>query len=1391
DNFFELGGHSLLATQVMSRLRESFQLELPLRALFESPTVAELARRVESAGESHGAGVAPEIKPVAREENLPLSFAQQRLWFLDQLVPDSPFYNLPLAVRLEGQLNHEALEQALSEIARRHEALRTSFLAIEGQPVQVVSPAHEIEMPVIDVTGMDEGEREAEVHRRASAEAQTPFDLRRAPLLRVTLLRVADDEHVLLLTMHHIISDAWSMGILIREVATLYEAYTRGQASPLPELPIQYADYAHWQREWLEGERLDAQLSYWRKQLAGSPALLELPTDRPRPPVQSHRGASVPFTLSRSLTENLQQLSRREGATLFMTLLAGFQTLLARYAETQDVAVGTPIAGRSRAELEGLIGFFVNALVLRTDLSGDPTFIELLGRVREVTLGAYAHQDVPFEKLVEELQPARELSHAPLFQVMFTLQNAPVEQAKLTGLEMRPLEVASGVAKFDLTLSMSESDAGLWGALEYNADLFDEETARRMTRHFERLLKEIVSKSQLRVSELELLGESERRQLIEEWNATRSEYGREMCVHELVEASARSRPDAIAVTSENVEWTYDELNRRANRIAHHLRRRGVSGGEVVGVLMERSAEMVCGWLGVLKAGGAYLPLDASQPPQRLEMMLEDAGVRTVLTEERFLAAVAGRESGVVCVDRDRDIIAGESAENLVCETNAESVAYVIYTSGSTGRPKGILIPHRAVVRLVCNTNYIRLDDSDRIAQASNASFDAATFEVWGALISGARLVVVSRDVVLSPTDFGAEIRRQGITVLFLTTALFNLLAREAPDSFGSLKHLLFGGEAVDPLRVREIVERAAPERLLHVYGPTESTTFASWFLVQSVPAGAWTIPIGRPVSNTQIYILDVNFRPVPVGVAGELCIGGDGLAHGYLNSPDLTAEKFIPDTLSAQAGARLYRTGDRARFLPDGDIEFLGRADHQVKLRGFRIELEEIETALNEHPFVREAVVMLREDLNGDKRLVAYLAAADGEATADLLRSYLRQKLPEYMIPAAYVLMDALPLTPNGKVDRRALPAPDETGATREADFIAPRNTTELQLAQIWEDVLNRRPVGVTDNFFTLGGHSLLAVRLMAQVRRQFGRELPLDTLFKGATVESLAAIIRQTSAPRWSPLVAFQPAGSTPKPPVFFVHPAGGNIICYVALARHLGLEQPFYGLQARGLDGRDEPFARLEDMAAYYCEAVRGVQPEGPYLLGGWSLGGVVAFEMARQMREVGQQVALLALLDSPAPVRPVEELDEVKLLAGLASDLSLPISEEDLRRLEPDRRLLQLLEQARQQRLVPLDYDLTQARRLLDIYQTNVRALSNYQPQHCAQRITLFRARESAADNSDHSGHPAADPALGWTALSTHPVNVHEVSGDHISMITEPHVQTLAAELKRMLAEAQAVK
>jgi amino acid adenylation domain-containing protein len=773
-------------------------------------------------------------------------------------------------------------------------------------------------------------------------------------------------------------------------------------------------------------------------------------------------------------------------------------------------------------------------------------------------------------------------------------------------------------------------------------------------------------------------------------------------------------------------------------------------------------------------------------------MLKDARVKTLLTEERLVEAFSPGETSVVCLDRDWTVVAGESAQNPVNKTNAENLAYVIYTSGSSGSPKGILIPHRAIVRLVCNTNYIELQASDRIAQASNASFDAATFEIWGALAHGARLVVISREVVLSPARFAAEIAEQGITVLFLTTALFNLLAREAPKSFSSIRHLLFGGEAVDPGRVNEVIENAPPARLLHVYGPTESTTFASWFLVQSVPEGVMTIPIGRPISNTQTFILDKNLRPVPVGMPGELCIGGDGLALGYLNRPELTAEKFVPSPFGQAPGARLYKTGDRARFVAEGNIEFLGRLDTQVKLRGFRVELEEIAAVLVDHPSVGEAVVVMRADLPDDKRLVAYLAA-NGDATTpttastDELREYLRHKLPEYMVPATFVMMDALPLTPNGKIDRRALPSPDGIGAILNAGLLAPRNTIELQLAQIWEELLNVRPISVTDNFFDLGGHSLLAVRLMAQVRKRFGRDLPLDTLFKAATLENLAAVIRQEATPAWSPLVEIQPGTSQRR--IFFVHPAGGNIICYVALARYMGIERPsdgFYGLQARGLDGHEEPFTRIEDMAAYYVDAIRSVQPSGPYLLGGWSLGAVVAFEMAQQIQAQGQEVGWLALLDSPAPLRREEEMDQVQLLAGLAGDLGLPISEEDLGPLEPDERLLRILEYGQKRRLFPLDYDLAQARRLLHIFETNVEALRNYRPRRYSDRITLFRAREAPQNTFDNSLFDSSlssdvEPTLGWSALSSHPVDVHEVPGDHISMITEPHVQSLAARVK----------
>jgi amino acid adenylation domain-containing protein len=972
--------------------------------------------------------------------------------------------------------------------------------------MQVVAGKGSAGLKLVDLSGLPPGEREAKVLALATEESRQPFDLTRGPLLRVTLYRLDQQEHVLLLVLHHIISDGWSTGVLIREVAALYRAFSSGRPSPLGELPIQYADFAKWQRGWLQGERLEQLLAYWERQLADCPPVLELPTDRPRPAVYSFRGAHQSVALSKSLSDAVRTLSHREGATPFMVLLAAWQVLLSRYSGQEDMCVGTPIAGRNRAETEGLIGFFVNTLVMRAALSGDPSFRQLLGRVRERALGAYAHQDLPFEMLVERLQPERNLSHTPFFQVAFTYQNGLMGVQELPGLTLHPFRLEHLTTKFDLTLYVTEGSAGMSASVEYNTALFDEERIARLLNHYQTLLEASIANPDQRISTLPMLTEAERNLVLVEWNKTQAEYPRDKCVHELFEAQVKQRPEAIALSFGDEQLTYQELDRRANQVAHYLRKLGVGPEVFVGICMERSLEIVIGILGILKAGGTYVPLDPMYPEERLAFMMADTQTPVLLTQQRLVERLPEHGARIICIDTDWEAVAEESVENPVSRVTAEHLAYVMYTSGSTGIPKGITIPHRAINRLMFNTNYIEIEPEDRISHASNSSFDAATFEIWGALLRGARLVVITKEVAISPPDLAAQVRDQGISTLFLTTALFNQMAREIPEAFGSVRHVLFGGEAVDPQWVKEVLKNNPPERLLHLYGPTESTTFTTWHLVRDVPEGATTVPIGRPVSNTQTYLLDRNLQPVPVGVAGELYIGGDGLAQGYLNRPDLTAERFILNPFSQEPGERLYKAGDLARYLPDGSLEFLSRIDHQVKVRGFRIELGEIEAILGRHRAVQEVVVLAREDMPGEKRLAAYVVPAPGSTiTSSELRGFLQKRLPEYMVPSAFMTLEAWPLTPNGKIDRKALPAPERMRSELEGTFVAPRTPVEEVLAGIWAEVLNVDQVSIDDSFFDLGGHSLLATKVISRAREAFQVDIPLHYLFESPALAGLA----------------------------------------------------------------------------------------------------------------------------------------------------------------------------------------------------------------------------------------------------------------------------------------------
>ena len=1100
DDFFQLGGHSLLATQLVSRVREVFQVDFPLQQVFESPTIAGMAAYIEAALRQESGLDSPPIQPVPRDGDLPLSYAQQRLWFLDQLQPESPFYNVPMVLRLQGQLDVAALEQSLNEMVRRHETLRTTFASRGGEPVQIIAPELTIPLPVDDLSHLSGEEQEAEARKRVMAQVVQPFDLSTGPLLRVRLLRLHDEHHIAVVTMHHIISDAWSMRVFFREMAVLYHSFSQGRPSPLPPLSIQYADFAAWQRNWLQGEVLERQLEYWRKQLQGAPELLALPTDRPRPPVQTANGANFSFTVPDETAQQLRAFARREGATLFMVALAAFQALLHRYSGQDDICIGSPIANRNRPEVENLIGFFLNTLVLRTDLSGQPSFRELVSRVREVVLGAFAHQDLPFEMLVEELQPERDLSHTPLFQVGFTLQTAASESIDLPGLSLEPVEIDSGSAKYDITLLMAEGPDGLKGNFEYNTDLFDAATIQRMAGHFLTLLAGVMAEPDLPIAYAPLLTPAEEELLLSTWNDTALPAPLDRCAHELFQAQAARQPQAPAVLFADQQLTYDQLNRRANQLARHLRKLGVGPETLVAISTQRSPEMIVGILGVMKAGGAYLPVDPTYPPERVAFMLEDSAAPVLLTQESLRQRLPAHNAREVLLDAHWPLIAQEDDSNLELLTTPENTAYVIYTSGSTGKPKGAALRHRGLSNL---TEVQRLafgvQPGMRVLQFAPFSFDASVWETFMALANGATLCLARQEQLASGPELLRLLQEMKINIVTLPPSMLAVLS---PQSLPDLQVVVAAGEKC----TAEIVQQWAPGRnFFNAYGPTETTVCASMYLCSA--AEQRDPPIGRPIGNSRLYVVDANLQILPVGVPGELVIGGVNVGKGYLNRPQLTEQKFIPDPFGGPDD-HLYRSGDLVRWLPDGNIEFLGRIDHQVKIRGFRIELGEIEAVLRQHPDVKDVVVMAR-DLGGDKRLVAYLLAEEGaQLAASELRDFVRLTLPDYMTPSHFVVLDEFPLSPAGKVDRQALPAPDSARAAASSDYVAPRNEIEEQLAAISAELLALERVGVYDNFFELGGHSLLATQFISRVRETFDVELELRTLFESPTVAQIAEVI-------------------------------------------------------------------------------------------------------------------------------------------------------------------------------------------------------------------------------------------------------------------------------------------
>jgi amino acid adenylation domain-containing protein len=1127
DNFFELGGHSLLATQLVSRVREAFGVEAELRKLFEQPTVAALAAHLEELRSEGNLYSAPPIKLVSREENLPLSFAQQRLWFIDQLGTSSAAYNVPAAVRLTGHLDVLSLTHTFTTVTGRHESLRTTFSMVDGHPVQVIRPPQNVLLPLIDLSGLSNEHREVETYRLVLEEAGRHFNLERGPLFRATLLHLGAEEHVVMLTLHHIISDGWSMGVLVREIATTYEAYSQNLPSPLAELPIQYADYAHWQRQWLQGDLLESQLSFWRHLLSNSPPSLDLPSDRVRPPVQTFRGALSPINLSSELSGALKKLGHKEGVTLFMTLLASFQLLLSRWSGQTDIVVGSPIANRHHAATEGLIGFLVNTLALRTDLSGDPSFSELLHRVRETALSAYAHQDVPFEMLVEELRPIRDMSRNPFFQVMLVLQNADATAIEPQRLKLEPIKVDSGVARFDLLLHLTDTGQELGGALEYNTDLFDGATIARLVAHFQTLLEGVVANPERRISQLSLLSESERLHLLEDFNPAPSPapFGARQphSLQSLFEQQVEQWPNNIALVCGAVRLSYRELNDRANQLAHRLMSAGAGPETLIGICTDRSVEMAVAVLAVIKAGAAYLPLDPAYPAARLQYMLDDAGPLLVVTQAGMLERLPGSLPAVICVDLEAKEIGTYPRTNPESRSSAAQLLYVIYTSGSTGRPKGVSVPQGVMSNLVA----WHLEEMVRgveMLQFASLSFDASIHELLAGWCGGSRLHLVSEEMRRDTRQLAGYILEAGIEKMILPVVVLQQLAehweREGTGQ-GKIKEITTTGEQMQLTRaVVEVMERwekqareGGGERceVYNHYGPSETHVVTSYRLGGEVGEWERRPPIGKPIANTAVYILDQRLELVPEGVRGELYLGGAGVGRGYVNRAAETAERYVPDPYRAESGARMYRTGDVGRYREGGVIEYVGRGDEQVKVRGHRVELGEVEAALSGVKGVAESVVVMEEGAGAERRMVGYVV---GEAGVELrlreVREELGRELPEYMIPAVIVQLPELPLTANGKVDKRALPAPDQSRPELEVSFVAPRTPAEEVVAGIWAQVLRVEQVGVHDNFFELGGNSLLTTQVVSRLHDVFRVEVPLRSLFQTPTIEGLVDVLAQ-----------------------------------------------------------------------------------------------------------------------------------------------------------------------------------------------------------------------------------------------------------------------------------------
>ena len=1357
DNYFELGGTSLTATQVISRLEDSFHVQLPMTVFFENPTVANLAEHIQKLRVKGKIFELPPISPVDRSLPIRCSFAQERMWFVHQLDPQGSAYNIGFSARLAGPLNRSAFRESLCEVFRRHEALRTTFRMAGDRPIQIIAPySEEIANRSLvehDWRGLDASEQQARLLGLSQETFHAPYDLETGPLTRLALVQTGDREHLFLICMQHIVSDAWSLNRLSYEIIALYNGFVAGKRDVLPDPTVQYADYAAWQRDWLSGDVLEKLLSYWRRQL-DRVSVLELPADHPRPLIQTYRGKAEVLQLPEEILGALKRLSQEEQVTLFMTLLAAFYALLYRYTAQTDIAVGIPVANRNRVETEPLIGVLTNTLVTRLDLTGEPAFRELLKRLRRVVLEAYDHQDLPYSLMASELEPERDTRFSPFTQVMFSLIDVPTPGSNPDGITTE-IQFDRNGAQFDLTMTVTDLPFEKSISIEYNTDLFEAETIQRMMAHYFNLLQGIIAEPSKSIARLPMLQETELHQLLVEWNHTQREFPENTCIHELIEAQAQASPDRAALLFEDQTLTYAELNKKANQLAHFLLKKGVQRGDLVGIHLPRSLDMVVAVLGILKAGAVFIPLDPAYPAARLAFIVEDSKARLVLSHHHLAGVFNGQDIEEVFVDQAQDAISREASENPACAMDSTDLAYLLYTSGSTGKPKGVPVRHRSVVNfLVSMRERPGIKADDVLLAITTLSFDIAMLELLLPLIVGAKVVIGRREIINDGYLLSQTISEMGVTIMQATPATWNLVLEAGWAGDRRLK-ILCGGEPMTRDLANQLLSRCA--ELWNMYGPTETTI---WSSIERIQSAEEPITIGRPIANTEMYILDANLAPVPAGVVGSLYIGGEGVSPGYLNRPELNPEKFIPDPFTPGRQKKLFNTGDLARFLPDGRIECLGRNDNQIKLYSYRIELGEIEAVLSEHPAVQSCAVIMHNGASRQKTLAAYIIPKKGQKSSSTeLSSHLHNRLPAFMVPSTYVFLETFPFTPSGKLDRQALMA---LSSPAEETGLMPRNEIERELAMVWEEVLNTKSIGMNRNFFEMGGFSLQAIRLLNKVEKVFGIKMPVAAIFQYPTVEAMAQVIgSKVSPPDWSIIVPIQPKGS--QPPLFCVHGATGGVIGYAKLAHWLGLDQPLYGVQAKGNDDSQEPIDRIEDMAKAYLKAIQTIQPHGPYHLLGYSFGGMVAYELACQLREQGEDVALLSILDAYALTRSraIQQLRRPKNLIRFIFGVPSWLKDQLQIRFQKEEKLEIPKEQKR-------------------VYQANLNSLLQYHPRPYDGKVTLFRVHTLSLFRS-------FDPELGWEELARKGVETHLIPGSHSSLLDDPYVENLAGILKSCLDEA----